>query len=169
MAGRLIFPSVVVLRFLNTVTMRSGAKYDDQFREPIATDSDGDNIGEPARDESNEVKVLAQIATRTFDRYFQAEHGRIDETPDLEATFHFRDLEKLGLVQADGRSSIQVGVRLERIENKAGDNLYAFGESAGMYVTAARPSGFMGPTRNLWVVTFSDRRQARGEPRPRQV
>lgn len=166
--GWLIFPNIVVLHLPNPVGQQSAGNYDETFRTPkIQATADG--VGEVIREEKTEVRVPAQLATGTFDRLALLEHGRIGETTDLEATFHFRDLQRLGLVRADGRAKILVGVRMSKIEDKKGNVLFVFDEPDGMWVTAARPSGFLGPSRNLWVVTFSPRRQGADEPRPRQV
>jgi hypothetical protein len=89
--GRLIFPNKVTLGILKPDEIRSNNEYDDEFRELIVTDSDGDGIGEENRRERT-VITDAQIATRTLDRFFQAEHGQSPETRDLELTFHFRGL-----------------------------------------------------------------------------
>lgn len=167
-AGSLIFPEIAVLRFLDANTMRAAGDYDDIFREPEIPDTDADGIGEPVRTESAEIKVPAQVATRTHERIEQLEHGQVPVTGNLELTFHLRDLNRLGLVETDSRPKIQPGTRLARIENKAGKTLFDYPDPPGMFVTATRHSGHMGGQPNLWVVTFSDRREAVGEPRPQQ-
>lgn len=168
MAGRLVFPSIVVLRLPDPVAQEAGGDYDHTFRTPRLTQT-ADGVGEIAREESTDTKVPAQIATSTFDRLALLEHGRVGESTDLEGTFHVDDLKRLGLLRADGRSSIIVGVRLVRIEDKRGNILFVFDEPDGMWVTATRPSGFLGPSRNLWVVTFSPRRKGTGEPTAKQI
>lgn len=168
--GRLIFPMRVVLRQLLTDTTRQAGDYDDDFREFKLVDSDADGIGEPQRAEGPELALLAQVATRRFEFAEQAFHGQVPETPDLELTFHFRDLTAQGLVAADGRAKIVPGDRLVRIEDRGGNIVHDFPDPPGMFMVAARPSGFLGTTRNLLVCTFSDRRQDRvlSEPRKRQ-
>ena len=169
--GRLIFPNTVVLKRIDTAAIRAAGKYDDDFNELILTDSDGDGVGESPRTAHEvEVRILAQVSTRTQDRLWQAEHGQVPETPNLELTFHFRDHKKAGLVEADGRASIIIGTRLAEIRNKADtETIIAYADPAGMFCTAARPSGFLGSSRNLWVCTFSDRAQSTQEPPRTQV
>ncbi len=161
--GRLLFPQIAVLKFIDTAAIRAAGDYDDDFRELKLTDADGDGIGEENRVET-EARIKAQVATRTFDRLFQAEHGQVPESPNLELTLHFRDLIAAGLVESGGRAKIIIGTRLERIEDLGGNTVITFPNPPGMFCTAARPSGFLGGTRNLWVCTFSDRRQSSNEP-----
>ena len=166
--GGLIFPSKVTLGILEPDLIRSNSEYDDEFRELVVTDSDGDGIGEENRRERT-VITEAQIATRTLDRFFQAEHGQSPETRDLELTFHFRGLRAAGLVAAGGRSVIIIGTRLIEIKDRGGDSIIDFPDPPGMYCTGARPSGFLGTTRNLWVCTFAERRQSINEPARVQI
>ena len=171
MIGSLIFPNTVVLQRIDTDAIRAASLYDDSFNEFVLTDSDGDGIGEtPRAANEKEVRIIAQVATRTPDRLWQAEHGQVPETPNLELTFHFRDLVKAKLVETDGRASIIIGTRLSEIRNKQDtETIITYPEPPGMFCTAARPSGFMGSSRNLWVCTFSDRPQSSQEPPRTQV
>jgi hypothetical protein len=164
--GNLIFPNVAVIRQLDTVATRAAGDYDDDFREFVLVDSDNDGIGEPQRHESPELKLLAQFATRRMDFADQGYHGEVPDSRDLEMTFHFKDLTAKGLVASDGRAKINPGDRLVRIEDRAGNVLHTFTDPPGMYVIAARPSGFMGRARNLLVCTLSDRRQDTMAPIP---
>jgi hypothetical protein len=168
LAGRLIFPEIAVLRFLDTEAQRAAGDYDDVFREPKIPDT-GDRLGTLVRTESPETKVPAQVSTFSHERLAQMAHGAALDTPNLELTFHLRDLQRLGLVATDGRPRIQVGTRLDRIENRAGVVLYTYPDPPGMYVTAARHSGHMLGQPNLWVVTLSDRREGPDGPAARQV
>ncbi len=157
--GSLIFPNVAVIRRLDTATTRTGGGYDDDFNEFVLIDSDADGVGEPQRAELAEMKVPAQVATWVMEKLFQAPHGQVPETDKLELTMHYRDLHRLGLVHTDGKAKLELGDRLVRIEDKAGDTLFEFTEPPGMYLAAVRPSGFLGARRNLLVCTFADRRK----------
>lgn len=170
-SGSLICPSRVILRQLDTNATRVASGYDDDFREFERVDSDGDNIGEDQRVNKSDITLMAQVSTRTFEREEQAPHGRLDETPNLELTFHFRDLKSAGLVESDGRAKLVPGDLLVRVEDLAGNVMHTFPDPPGMYLVAARPSGFFGGTRNLLVCTFQERRQDRvtAEPRKTQV
>jgi hypothetical protein len=167
--GDLVFPEVAVLRLLDTNAQAVAGDYDEDFREPEIPDTNDDQLGEPVRTEQAEIKVRAQVTTATHQRLGQAEHGAVLEVPNFELTFHFRDLNALGLVESDGRPKIQIGTRLVRIENKAGKTLFDYPLPEGMFITATRHSGHMLGQANLWVCTLSDRRQAAGGPRPTQV
>ena len=167
--GRAIFPSRIIIAQLDTAAIRAAGNYDDDLREIKRVDADGDGIGEEQREEVDEIVVMGQVATRGFERQDQQPGGAVLETPNLEITFHMRDLEEAALLADDGRALVQVGTRLVRIDDKAGKTIVDFPNPPGMFCTAARPSGFLGVTRNLWVCTFSDRRQAAGEPRTAQV
>ena len=167
--GSLIFPEVAVLRFLDTNAQAVAGDFDDDYREPEIPDTNADGLGVPVRTEQPEIKVPAQVATFSHERLAQMAHGGVLEPPNLELTFHFRDLTKLGLVEADGRAKIQRGTRLVRIEEKAGDTLYDYPLPEGMFESCARHSGHMLGRPNLWICTLTDRRQAAGGPRPTQL
>ncbi|NVJ28857.1 hypothetical protein HUW62_47470, partial [Myxococcus sp. AM011] len=85
----------------------------------------------------------------------------------FELVFHFRDLERLGLVDAaTGDALIRPSDRLGALYDVAGALVQAVRTPPGLYVTEARPTGFglhrRRPRRNLLLVTFNDRPQARG-------
>ena len=157
--GSLIFPNVAVIRRLDTVATRAASGYDDDFQEFTLIDSDADGVGEAQRSEAAELRIPAQIATRRMEALFQAQHGQVPETTNLELTMHFRDLTRLGLVHTDGKAKLELGDRLAKIEDKGGNTLFEFTEPPGMYLVAVRPSGFLGARRNLLVCTFADRRE----------
>jgi hypothetical protein len=157
--GSLIFPSVAVIRRLDTKATRDAGGYDDDFDEFTMVDSDADGVGEPQRKESAELKIPAQVATWLMEKLYQAPHGQVPESEKIELTMHFRDLHRLGLVHTDGKAKLELGDRLVRIEDKAGNNLFEFTEPPGAYLAAVRPSGFLGARRNLLVCTFADRRK----------
>lgn len=158
-SGRLIYPSVVVLRQLDTDATRTAGAYDDEFREPKLVDGDADGIGESQLVEQAELKLSAQVATRRFEFAEQSFHGQVPESDDLELTFHMRDLTAKGLVAADGRAKLVPGDRLDRIEDRTGAVMHTFPNPPGMFLVAARPSGFLQGVRNLLVCTFSARDQ----------
>jgi hypothetical protein len=166
--GGLVFPQRVVLRQLLTNDTRVASGFDDDFREVKLVDSNADGIGEEQRKESPELILMAQVATRHFEFADQAPSGRVPETTDLELTFHFKDLADKGLVAADGLAKLVAGDRLVRIEDGSGSVVHAFPNPPGMFLVAARPSGFMVSTRNLLVCTFSDRRRDAVLPFPRE-
>lgn len=85
----------------------------------------------------------------------------------VELVFHFRDLERLGLVDVpSGEASIRPGDRLGALYDKAGTLVQAIRTPPGLYVTEARPIGFglhrPRPSRNLLLVAFEERQLASG-------
>jgi hypothetical protein len=84
----------------------------------------------------------------------------------LELVFHFRDLERLGLVDAaSGEVLVRPSDRLGALYDLEGDRVQAVRTPPGLYVTEARPIGFglarRRPRRNLLLVAFADRRASR--------
>jgi len=157
--GSLIFPSVAVIRRLDTNATRVAGGYDDDFKEFTLIDADADGVGEPQRKELPELKIPAQVATWLMDKLYQAPHGQVPEGEKIEITLHYRNLHQLGLVHPDGKAKFEIGDRLVRIEDKGGDTLFEFEDPPGAYLSAVRPSGFLGARRNLLVCTFADRRK----------
>ncbi len=157
--GGLVFPSRVVLAQLDTDSTRAASEYDDDFREPVMVDGDSDGLGEPQRREKPVLRLNAQVATKSYDFAAQGFDGQVPKTDDLELTFAFEELERLGLRATDGTPLLVPGDRLVRIEDRTGKVLQTFPDPPGMYLIAARPSGFLGQQCNLLVCTFSDRRQ----------
>ncbi len=165
--GDLLWPQIVVIRRLDTNAVRVASNYDDDFKEYVLVDSDADGVGEAQRVEKPELKIRAQIATRRYEFADQGFHGQVPDSRDLEITMHFRDLKTMGLTLPDGRSVFVPGDRLLRIEDiNTGEKIDEFPDPPGMYLVAARPSGFLGVARNLLVCTFSDRRQDTAAPMP---
>jgi hypothetical protein len=80
----------------------------------------------------------------------------------VDLVFHFRDLERMGLVDAaTGEALIRTSDRLGALYDAAGQLVWAVRTPPGLYVTEARHAGFglsrRRPRRNLLVVSFSDR------------
>jgi hypothetical protein len=135
--------------------------YDSDFKEAVLVDHDGDGIGERVRVEHPPVLIPCQIEPATFEalRMFPAGNAAAST---LTLVFHFKDLEKLGLVDAEnGDAHIRPGDRLAAIYDRAGAFIQSIRTPPGLYVTEARPSGFgLGLTRprcNLLLVQLSDR------------
>jgi hypothetical protein len=170
MRGRLIFQFQCELARLDTRAtaeidpdgpgpMTSG--YDPDFKEGVLVDLDGDGIGERVRVEHPAVLIPCQIEPATFEalRMFPAGNAAASA---FVLVMHFKDLEKLGLVDAEtGDAHIRPGDRLAAIYDRAGGFIQSIRTPPGLYVTEARIAGFgMGltrPRRNLLLVQFSDR------------
>ena len=171
MRGRLIFPFLADLRRLNTAAMASagpnGADFDGfdrDFKEPALVDRNGDGIGERERAELAPILVPCQVEPKVFEDFRMFASGDSPRS-DLSLVFHFRDLERLGLVDPEsGDALIRPNDRLAGLCDLAGQLVQAIRTPPGLYVTQALPRGFgMGrirPKRNLLLVTFEARQLA---------
>ena len=81
---------------------------------------------------------------------------------NINLMFHFKNLEQIGLVAANGEAMIRPGDRLGAIYDKAGVLVQEIRNP--LYAVEARPMGFglnmARPRRNLLFVTFDSRQQA---------
>lgn len=174
MRGRLIFPFLAELHRLDTQAMASppggpppaAPGYDPDFKEPVLADLDGDGIGERARAEHPPVRVPCQVDTKVFEELRMLGSGNAPRSR-IDLVFHFRDLERLGLVDpATGDALVRPGDRLAAIHDRAGTLVQAVRTPPGLYVAEARPAGFgldmARPRRNLLLVAFEDRQQGTG-------
>ncbi len=76
--------------------------------------------------------------------------------------FHFRDLERMGLVDAaSGDALLRVNDRLAAIHTLQGQLVQAIRTPPGLYATEVQPQSFgLGLSRNLLLVTFEERELA---------
>jgi hypothetical protein len=172
--GSLIFRFVAQLHRLDTAALAQddpdGAGpltggYDPDFREPVLVDADDDGIAEQLRRELPPIRVPCQVEPEAFEALRMTPNGNAPRS-ELALVFHFRDLERLGLVDtASGDALIRVGDRLGALYDVAGNLVQAVRTPPGLYVVEARPIGFglhrAKPSRNLLLTTFSDRPEAR--------
>ena len=175
MRGRLIFPFLAELFRLDTHAMATAdpdgpgplaSGYDPDFKEPVLVDADDDGIGERVRAEHPPVRVPCQVDTKVFEELRMFASGNAPRSR-IDLVFHFKDLERLGLVHADtGEALIRPGDRLGAIYDRAGALVQSVRTPPGLYVTEARPIGFglhmARPRRNLLLVAFEDRQPAAG-------
>jgi len=160
MPSRLIYPFLAALHRLDRARGGATPPMDPDFREPISLDFDEDGIGEVARSELPEVRVPCQVEPQAFEQLRMLPSGRAPRT-SLDLVMHFRDLDRLGLVEANGRARIGSGDRISGIYTLDGEVVLPVQTPPGLFVTEARPTGFglgLGRARrNLLLVTFSDR------------
>ena len=172
MRGRLIFPFLAELRRLDTVAMAAdpdgtgpmSSGYDPDFKEPVLLDRDGDGIAERERIELPPIRVRCQVEPHLFEDLRMLASGDSPRS-DVRLVFHFRDLERLGLVDpATGDARIRPNDRLAGLYDLGGSLVQAIRTPPGLYVTEAQPRGFgLGrsrPRRNLLLVTFEARQLA---------
>lgn len=169
MRGRLIFQFLAELYRLDSFAMATephgphASGYDPDFKEPVLFDADGDGVAEPFRREHPPIRVPCQVSSKTFEEMRMTPAGNSPRS-DLELVFHFRDLERLGLVDAtSGEALIRPSDRLGGLYDLDGNLVQKI---RGLYVTEARIAGFglsrRRPRRNLLIVSFEDRPAARG-------
>jgi hypothetical protein len=145
-------PQVVGYRQLDT-----SSTYDREFREPATTD-DGSQLGSDGRVESAEIKVPAQFNERFFERLAMYQTG--DEAVGaMIITHHSLDLERLGLLDSDGRPTIKKSDRVAAIYRKRSQaKILEIRNPPGLFVREVRPSGWgMGDHINLWDIIVGDR------------
>jgi hypothetical protein len=156
--GRLIFPFIADVVRVDAAAVE--AAIDPDFKEPRLVDADDDGVPDGARPEMPIVGIPCQVEAKKFDELTMMPAG---DSPRSEVTlvFHFRDLERLGLVdQATGTPGITPGDRLDAIRRRNGVVVQKVPTPPGLYVTEALPRGFgLGrmPSRNLLVTRFESR------------
>lgn len=162
MRGRIIFPFLAELYRLDTIAMSTQAPgYDDDFQEPALLDADGDGVADAFRREHPPIRVPCQVEPETLDALRMTPSGNTPAS-SLDLVVHFRDLERLGLVDVTtGEALIRTSDRLGGLFDIEGQLVWAVRTPPGLYVTEARHAGFglfrRRPRRNLLVVSFSDR------------
>lgn len=164
--GRLINPFMAVIaRFDRNATREQPPDdagefvggYDDVFREPIVVTQE-DGTRDEARREKR-INVPCQVEDHAFQSQRMTEAGN---NPDsrLVLVFHFRDLERLGLVDpVTGLARITPNDRLVEIRSYCCRHLIQkIPDPPGLYATQALPTAFsLARARNLLVVTFQER------------
>jgi hypothetical protein len=139
--------------------------YDDDFREPVLVSSPlRDNVGELARRELEPILIPCQVEPQVEGDGMRMLSGGQSPIERLTLVFHFRDLERLGLV-VDGNATLRHGDRLDAILSRDGARTeYSIPNPPGLYLVSSSPRGwgiFMSsPRRNLLMVEFADRRRA---------
>ncbi len=165
MRGRVINPFLAELARLDTTTtvadpdgpgpLASG--YDPDFKETVLVPAAGE-LGADARREQPPIRIPCQVEVGTFEALQQLASGN---SPNSKVTlvFHFRELERMGLVDAaTGDALLRVNDRLVAIRDLAGNLVQAIRTPPGLYATEVQPQSFgLGLCRNLLLVTFEER------------
>jgi hypothetical protein len=168
MRGRLINPFIAELAQLDTVSTAEDpdgagpllSGYDADFKETVIVPA-ATGRGVDARKEKTPVRVPCQVEVGAFEAMQQVTAGNSPNSR-LTLVFHFQDLERMGLVDADtGDALVRVNDRLVAIRDMAGALVQAVRTPPGLYVTEVQPQSFgLGLSRNLLVVTFEERELA---------
>ena len=158
MRGRLIFAFRADIRRIDAGAVQ--ADIDPDFKEPRLVDQNDDGVPDGQRPELPVVSVPCQLEPKTFDDLQMMAAGNSPRN-DLTLVFHFRDLERLGLIdRATGTPGIANGDRLDAIRTRRGVLVQRIPTRPGLYATELTQRGFgLGrtPKRNLLMARFSSR------------
>jgi len=171
MRGRLLFPCYAEICRFDAAATRSTdpdgtgprtSGFDDDFKEPVLVDKDGDGLSDFERAEMPAVVVPCQVEPIANSALQMTDAGDVSSTV-IDLVFHFVALERLGLVDAvTGEAGIRKGDRLAALRDGKGNAVQSFPNPPGLFAIESRPLGFgLGGQRNLLYVKFRDR-AARG-------
>jgi hypothetical protein len=165
MRGRLINPFLAEIARLDTVATAADpdgvgpitSGYDPDFKETVMLPAAGGGAAD-ARKEMVSIRVRCQVEVGAFEALQQLASGN---SPDAKVTlvFHFRDLERMGLVDpGTGDALLRANDRLAAIHDLAGNLVQSIRTPPGLYATEVQPQSFgLGLSRNLLLVTFEER------------
>ncbi len=161
MRGRLINPFLAELARLDTVATAADpdgpgpltSGYDPDFKETVVLPSPGN-----ARREQPPIRLPCQVEIGTFEALQQLASGASPNSK-VVLVFHFRDLERVGLVDPATKDALlRVNDRLVAIHDLDGNLVQAIRTPPGLYATEVQPQSFgLGLCRNLLLVTFEER------------
>jgi hypothetical protein len=170
MRGKLINPFLAEIARLDTTATAADpdgpgplvSGYDPDFKETVVLEDAG--ARRDARQEMPPMLVPCQVEVGAFEALQQLAAGN---SPNSQVTlvFHFRDLERMGLVDpTTGDALLRLNDRLVAIRDMAGKLVQAVRTPPGLYATEVQPQSFgLGRSRNLAIVIFQEREiSARG-------
>jgi len=143
---------------LDVAAMSADGVYDDDWREPLKVDGDGDGLGEEQRKEGATIRVKANIER---DRDELRKMTRGGDLPDSSVGIVVRmlDMELAGLVKADGSLTFKKSDRLVQILDKREQVVDSF-TSQPLYLDhVMRLQADIGHTSNFALMLFTDRPQ----------
>ncbi len=162
MRGRLLFPFVAEIAQLD----RTASRFDPDFKEPL-----------PDGRVEQTITLPCQVEVGEFETLEEAFSGDLPKTA-LTLVFHFRDLERQGLIvdapagasarrgakprssAETGDAKLRVGDRLAALRDRAGNIVQAIQTPPGLFAIEVRPLTFgFGLARNLLLAIFHDREQ----------
>lgn len=172
MRGRLIWPMLAEIAQLDTSATAQDpdgagpltAGYDDVFREPVKLPpAGGASGGGTTNREESTVILPVQVEPQVFEQLQMLATGN-SPTSMIRLTFHYRDLEAAGFVEAaTGRPLLRINDRLVAIRDyRTGELIEQIPNPPGLYATQvqSRSFGLSSLKRNLLLVTFEERRVA---------
>lgn len=152
--GRLIWPFIVEIAPIDTEAAEAEDRVDWRMREPKKL-SDGTE----GRVEGTSYRLPCQFETEgdAFEDLRMMGHG---DSPNsaIKCTFHFEDLEDLGMVDVQGRATIRKHDRLVAVYD-CDEILVQEFVDVPLYATEVQPRSFglSSLKRNLLLVTFTRR------------
>ena len=136
--------------------------YDPTFREPIVYQDPVTAIRESSRHERPAVRIPCQVENMSEERRRQLAIGDA-AVSNILLVFHRRDLEQMGLLDADQEVVIKKGDRVSRLEQFGAPPGRTVKRLAppGLFITEMRGASFgFGPTGyDLELAILSDRRE----------
>lgn len=168
MRGRLIHPFLAELAQLDTAATAAdpdgsgplASGYDVDFKETVLIPTESGRRAD-ARRENAPIRVPCQVEVAAFEA-LQAFAAGNSPNSRLLLVFHFRDLERKGLVDpTTGEALLRVNDRLVGIYDLTGRLIQRVRTPPGLYATEVQPQSFgLGLARNLLLVTFDEREQS---------
>jgi hypothetical protein len=165
MRGRLINPFLAEIAQLDTVATAADpdgagpavSGYDPDFKETLVLGMPGGERVD-ARKEKVPIRVPCQVEVGAFEALQQLAAGNSPNSR-IVLVFHFRDLERMGLVDVPtGEALLRINDRLVAIHRMDGVLVQAVRTPPGLYATEVQPQSFgLGLSRNLLLVTFDER------------
>lgn len=139
--GRLINKFIAVVSRFDTDATAAvvGGGYDQEFDEPVPVD-DGSQLGASSRRYMSEIRIPTQLDRRSWGDQQMTKGGR-QVVADIILTFHWPDLENMGLIDAEGEPVLKKGDRIDRIETVAGVVESTFKNPPGMFITDFERAG----------------------------
>jgi hypothetical protein len=169
MRGRLIFPFVAEIMPLDTVATKADpdgggvltSGYDEDFRTTIKIlETPTDQTGKSSRVEGAPILIRTQIEVEQQERLQMMLSG---DSPEgrFRLIFHYKDFERLGLLDSDNKPTIKKGDRLSRLLDTKGNLVEVIPDPPGLYVHQVMSRGWglggTNPTRNLIFIDFEER------------
>lgn len=157
--GRLILPFEASIAQLDTAATEAAGNYDTVWRtmKPSLTPGGERDTG---RREKAPIRLRCQVEPSSHEAQAQGPGGDLART-SISLAFHFRDLEKLSLVDpVTGDPLLRKNDRLVAIYDKHGALVQTFAYPPGVFCVQSQPREYgLGSKRNILLMIFQDRPQ----------
>lgn len=129
--------------------------YDPDFREPIALQASGGAPVTDTRVYGEDISIPCQIEFKTYEELQMIEAGDANLSK-IAIVLHRRDLQRLGLLDADGNITIKKGDKIVRFEKNGRTTLVPH-EQLWVYRIDPASQGFGPDGYDLHIVWTADR------------